>query len=139
MVIIDFYHWLFCSYYKWSQKINSVTYYHKYQAVLMLAFVFMINFMTLPVIYETFTGKDSVFSFLANQPKVYVVCAIVVFVLIQYVYFSYKNRYLKILKKYDSRSDSDVRKMCFYANGYAVFSSILLIGSWFFGMWFLEG
>ncbi|APD95719.1 hypothetical protein BM523_17910 [Alteromonas mediterranea] len=128
--MLNFYHWLFCSYYKWSLRVNPKDYYHLYQTVLMMSFVFIVNFTTLLIALESLFELSSHKAYPNSIGYFKVITAVIFIFISQYLYFSRKDRYLRLLKTYDNLNRGEENRMFIKSLGFALLSIVFLIYSW---------
>ena len=119
------YEYLYFNLYQWSVKINGKEYYNNYSASLMLTLLLFVNLTTLDLILNAFTGwalPDSIVL------KVIVVSLMIIISIANYRYFTYDNRYIKLIERYDSvksRSNLVVGCMVFGSLGLLFLTSFI--------------
>lgn len=131
-MIVKAYEYLFYKLYRWSEKVNGKDDYHTYLTSMMVSFVLMVNIVTIPVITNILTGYFIRFPYVSK----YVLGVVALgFAALNYVYFNYKKRYLKILNHYRNESRSDEKKGNIVIVAYVIGSPILLFTSWFLAIY----
>ncbi|WP_155761644.1 hypothetical protein [Alteromonas mediterranea] len=109
---------------------NPKDYYHLYQTVLMMSFVFIVNFTTLLIALESLFELSSHKAYPNSIGYFKVITAVIFIFISQYLYFSRKDRYLRLLKTYDNLNRGEENRMFIKSLGFALLSIVFLIYSW---------
>ena len=124
------YEYLFASLYEWSIRLNGKDYFHCATASLMISLLVFINIGTIVSLITILS--DWRFSN-TTHPKLATIILMALIVVLNYRYFSYKDRYLRLHERYILKCEN--RK----GNARLVFltvvgSTSLLILTWILGL-----
>lgn len=131
--MINVYEYLFYKLYQWSRKVNGESFfYHKAHACMMMAVVLALNILTLSIIINLITGIKIK---LPELSKLGWASIALVYIGLNYVYFSYGGRYLKVLSQYRNEDVGSARIGNIMITIYVIGSFTLLIVCGFLGVY----
>ena len=124
------YEYIYISYYEWSLRVNGAEYPNNYSATLMLTLLILFNLATLVSLFVIYTGWQ-----FSNTTvlKFIVVVSMISIALFNYKYFTFQDRYLKLLEHY--RHDDSVSLGSGFFVAFSVLGSLfILFTTWVVGI-----
>jgi hypothetical protein len=123
MNLVKGYEYLFFQFYHWSLRVNGEDDFPKYYAVLMLSLVTMVNIATIPPLIEILANRP-LLAQIVEVPKIFLGILVCVYISMNYIYFSWNDRYLKINKLFEENNSLAGKRLTV---AYVLGSLLLLI------------
>ena len=129
--MIKLYEYLYYRLYQWQLKLYGKEDVPEYTALLGVALIMGLHSFTLyAYMVNSLIHLDYLDSFI-TIPTIFIIGIFFIFIAINYPWFIYKNRYLKIVKKYENENKRKRQKKLFVLWIFVLFSFFILFLSLF--------